>query len=92
MEEKAARENFRVRQYSGGLPARQDCVAASYRELEPEFVISTSRCILHFDVDAFYAQVFVCSPLTSRAAMLLIWDLSKASKNNPTARLWLSAH
>ena len=57
MEEKAAREAFRVRQYSAldATPSERNETAA--RELEPSFILNTSRCIVHFDVDAFYAQV-----------------------------------
>lgn len=58
MDDKAAREAFRVRQYSGSEagPSRRNAVPP--RELGPNFTLSTSRCIIHFDVDAFYAQVW----------------------------------
>jgi hypothetical protein len=55
MDEKAQREDFRVRQYSGAQASTSQ--VDQYRPLEPGFAISTQRCILHFDADAFYAQV-----------------------------------
>lgn len=57
MEDKAAREAFRVRQYSGIDAGPSGRSGTTARELEPSFVLNTSRCIVHFDVDAFYAQV-----------------------------------
>ncbi|BDA49872.1 DNA polymerase iota at N-terminal half [Coccomyxa sp. Obi] len=57
MEEKAAREAFRVRQYSGFDAGPSGRSGTAARDLEPSFVLNTSRCIVHFDVDAFYAQV-----------------------------------
>ena len=55
MDEKEAREAFRVRQYSGKEASTS--AVDTCRELEPGFCLDTSRCILHFDADAFYAQV-----------------------------------
>jgi len=57
MDEKAAREAFRVRQYSGQCAGLSGCKATSSIPLETGFSLDTSRCIIHFDVDAFYAQV-----------------------------------
>lgn len=66
MDEKAAREAFRVRQYSNqtaGLSGREP---TSSKSLEAGFSLDTSRCIIHFDVDAFYAQVSLLLLLTRR--------------------------
>ena len=52
MDEKAQREAYRVRQYSGA-EASTSQGGGQYRPLEPGFAISTQR----YDADAFYAQV-----------------------------------
>ena len=57
MDEKNKKEDFRLRQYSGKEASTSDVGTGTYRELEPEFRIDTRKCILHFDADAFYAQV-----------------------------------
>ena len=55
MDEKHKKEDFRLRMYSGKEASTLE--VGTYRELEPNFRIDTRRCILHFDADAFYAQV-----------------------------------
>ncbi|CAL5220492.1 g2519 [Coccomyxa viridis] len=60
MEEKSSREQYRVRTYGGPTGrATQSSVlpSASDPTGDPGLPISTSRAIIQFDADAFYAQV-----------------------------------
>ena len=53
MGEKQAREHFRVAQYSAAHPA---LTAVGLTAADTEVATDTSRTVVHFDVDAFYAQ------------------------------------
>ena len=76
MDEKKKKEDFRLRQYSGKEASTSE--VGTYSALEPDFRIDTRRCILHFDADAFYAQVwrldgFVSPSPSCRTALIRLF-------------------
>lgn len=57
MDDKRAHEQYRVQQFSGPHPALDTSAAAALDEDWLDVEPDTSRVVLHFDCDAFYAQV-----------------------------------
>ena len=56
MDDKQKRELFRVEQYSKPHPALQACTSGNEQLSDPEVPVDQDRCVIHCDVDAFYAQ------------------------------------
>ncbi len=56
MDDKQKREQFRVEQFSKPHPALQASTSETQQLPDPEVPVDQDRCVIHCDVDAFYAQ------------------------------------